>query len=96
MPLNAPDLPRSDTTALADYAELRKVYEQEDRKFCIFTSAKHKKRKTKHKIPTMKKTFAVMMIPMMMLASTSCQQKVEKVPAIDMTDMDLTVSRTWT
>ena len=24
MPLNAPDLPRSDTTALADYAELRK------------------------------------------------------------------------
>ena len=33
-----------------------------------------------------------MMIPMMMLASTSCQQKVEKVPAIDMTDMDLTVS----
>ena len=33
-----------------------------------------------------------MMIPMMMLASTACRQQVEKVPAIDMTDMDLTVS----
>ena len=40
----------------------------------------------------MKKTFAAMMIPMMMLASTACRQQVEKVPAIDMTDMDLTVS----
>ena len=33
-----------------------------------------------------------MMIPMMLLASTACRQQVEKVPAIDMTDMDLTVS----
>ena len=33
-----------------------------------------------------------MMIPMMMLASTACRQQVEKAPAIDMTDMDLTVS----